>query len=75
MPRTRAEDKRFRARVQKEQVSWSEVYREANPRGKEKPEVVYHGFEDEAGSEEGYRILWYLSSQKQQRDKRPAGPS
>jgi transposase len=69
MPRTRAEDKRFRAQVQKGQVSWSEVYRGVNPRGKEKPEVVYHGFEDEKGSQEGYRILWYLSSQKQQRDK------
>jgi transposase len=69
MPRTRAEDKEFRSRIQKEAVNWSEVYREANPRGKEKPEVVYHGFEDETGSVEGYRILWYLSSQKQQRDK------
>lgn len=69
MPRTRAEDKRFRTRVQKEAVNWSVVYREANPRGKDKPEVVYQGFEDEAGSAEGYRILWYLSSQKQQRDK------
>jgi transposase len=69
MPRTRVEDKRFRARVQKEQVNWSVVHREANPRGKEKPEVVYHGFEDEKGSQEGYRILWYLSSQKQQREK------
>jgi transposase len=69
MPRTRAEDGRFRAWVQANQVNWSEVYRGANPRGKDKPEVVYHGFEDEQGSQEGYRILWYLSSQKQQRDK------
>jgi transposase len=69
MPRTRAEDDRFRVWMHSHQVSWSEVYRQKNPRGKEKPEVVYHGFEDQTGSQEGYRILWYLSSQKQQRDK------
>jgi transposase len=45
------------------------VLRKKNPRGKDKPEVVYHGFEDESGSQEGYRILWYLSSQKKERDK------
>jgi transposase len=69
MPRTRAEDGRFRARVQTNHIPWSEVYRRENPRGKDKPAVVYHGFEDELGSQEGYRILWYLSSQKQLRDK------
>src|SRR5271170_84214 len=69
MPRTRAEDARFRDWVSHNSVNWSLVYREANPRGKDKPEVVYQGFEDAQGSQEGYRILWYLSSQKQQRDK------
>ncbi len=69
MPRTRAEDGRFRVWVQNNPVNWSEVHRRQNPRGKDKPDVVYHGFEDEVGSEEGYRILWYLSSQKQQHDK------
>ena len=69
MPRTRGEDERFRARVKDHPVSWSLVSRQANPRGRDKPEVVYHGFEDEQGSQEGYRILWYLSSQKQQRDR------
>jgi transposase len=69
MPRTRAEDARFRAWVQNHAVNWSLLQRRANPRGKSKPEVVYHGFEDQTGSQEGYRILWYLSSQKQQRDQ------
>jgi transposase len=69
MPRTRSEDRRFRAWVQQNPVSWSEVLRKVNPRGKNKPEVLYQGFEDETGSQEGYRILWYLSSQKKQRDK------
>jgi transposase len=69
MPRTRGEDSRFRLWVQQNAVNWSEVLRKPNPRGKSKPEVVYHGFEEEAGSQEGYRILWYLSSQKKERDK------
>jgi transposase len=69
MPRTRAETGRFLTEVVNQQVSWSEVSRQPNPRGKDKPDVVYHGCEDKLGSEEGYRILWYLSSQKQQRDK------
>jgi transposase len=69
MPRTRAEDDRFRTWLQSNQVGWAEVYRRENPRGKDKPEVVYYGFEDKTGSQEGYRILWYLSSQKQLRDK------
>lgn len=69
MPRTRAEAGRFQARVLQQQVSWSEVSRQPNPRGQDKPDVVYDGCEDELGSEEGYRIFWYLSSQKRQRDK------
>jgi transposase len=68
-PRTRAEDGRFRAWVQDHAVDWSLLQRRGNPRGKGKPEVVYHGFEDQTGSVEGYRILWYLTSQKQQRDQ------
>jgi transposase len=68
MPRTRAEYTRFLAWVRDKEVSWSEVARKNNPRGKDKPKVVYQGFEDSQGSEEGYRILWYHSSQKQQRD-------
>jgi transposase len=68
MPRTRAEHARFLAWVRDNEVSWSEVARKNNPRGKDKPKIVYRGFEDPQGSEEGYRILWYHSSQKQQRD-------
>src|SRR3954452_22633314 len=68
MPRTRAEHARFLAWVQDNRVSWSEVARQNNPRGKHKPPVVYRAWEDSAGSQEGYRILWYHSSQKQERD-------
>jgi transposase len=68
MPRTRTEHGRFLAWVQDNQPSWAEVSRKDNPRGKDKAQVVYQGFEDPQGSKEGYRILWYHSSQKQERD-------
>jgi transposase len=68
MPRNRAEHARFLAQVRDNEVSWSEVVRKNNPRGKDKAKVVYRGFEDSQGSTEGYRILWYHSSQKQERD-------
>jgi transposase len=68
MPQTRAEHTRFLAWVLDNEVSWLEVLRKVNPRGKHKSEVVYLGFEDPQGSAEGYRILWYHSSQKQERD-------
>ncbi len=68
MPRTRAEHGRFLAWVQDNQRSWPEVLRKDNPRGKHKPQVVYCGWEDPQGSNEGYRIFWYHSSQKQERD-------
>jgi len=68
MPRTRSEHARFLAWVRDNEVNWSEVARKNNPRGKDKPKVVYRSFEDLQGCQEGYRILWYHSSQKQQRD-------
>jgi transposase len=68
MPRTRGEHARFLDWMQEAEVNWSDVARKNNPRGKHKPKVVYRGFEDTLGSAEGYRILWYHSSQKQDRD-------
>ena len=68
MPRTRAEHARFLDWVRDNEVTWLKVVQKINPRGKDKPQVVYQGFEDSQGSKEGYRILWYHSSQKQERD-------
>ena len=68
MPRTRAEHSRFLDGVRDNDVTWLKVVRKINPRGKQKPKVIYQGFEDSQGSKEGYRILWYHSSQKQEKD-------
>jgi transposase len=69
MPRTRAEDGFFRGSLQDHPLSWTEVRREPNPRRRDGPDVVYHGVESPQRSAEGYRVLWYRSSQKQEQDQ------
>jgi transposase len=69
MPRTRSEDAWFRQHVQTNSIDWQEVHREPNPRRRHGPDVVYHGLESPRQSSEGYRVLWYRSSQKQEQDR------
>jgi transposase len=69
MPRTRSEDGWFRDYLQGHPLEWREVHREPNPRRRDGPEVVYHGVESPRRSAEGYRVLWYRSSQKEEQDR------
>jgi transposase len=69
MPRTRAEDGWFRDWLPAHEVPWQEVHRQPNPRRRDGPDVVYHGVEGPRRSSEGYRVLWYRSSQKEQQDR------
>ena len=69
MPRTRAEEGWFRDYLQEHPVAWCEVHREPNPRRRDGPDVVYHGVESPQRSGEGYRVLWYRSSQKEEQDR------
>jgi transposase len=69
MPRTRSEDKWFREHIQTHPVDWQEVHREESRRGKEWPDIVYHGVESPQRSAEGHRLLWYRSSQKEENDR------
>jgi transposase len=69
MPKTHKASKRFRAWVRNNEVPWTALFTKKNPRGKNKPDVSYHGYEDPKGSKAGYRIFWYLSSQKKERDQ------
>jgi transposase len=69
MPRTRSEDAWFRNHVGNNPVSWREVHRQQNPRGQERPDLVYEGVESPQKSSEGYRLLWYRSSQKEEQDR------
>jgi len=69
MPKTRSEDGWFRGHVGEHDLPWREVHREANPRRRDGPDIVYHGVESPQRSSEGYRVLWYRSSAKQQQDQ------
>ena len=69
LPRTRAEDGWFRDYLQTHAVEWREVQRQPNPRRRDGPDVVYHGVEGPRRSAEGYRVLWYRSSQKEEQDR------
>jgi transposase len=68
MPRIRAEDAWFREHLQANAVVWPEVHRQPNPRRRGGPDLVYQGIEGPRRSVEGYRVLWYKSSQKAQQD-------
>jgi transposase len=69
LPRSRAEDGWFRGYLHGHDVDWQEVRREPNPRRQGGPDVVYDGVESPQRSSEGYRILWYRSSQKRDEDR------
>ncbi len=66
LPRTRAEDAAFRARVRDGQARWSHLHDKRDEEG----EVVdrYSVHEPEHTSAEGYRLLWYHSIVKAELD-------
>jgi transposase len=68
MPRTRKEDKEFREHSRSSPLAWQEVHRQPNPRRRDGPDLVYQGVEAPWRSAEGYRVLWYRSSQKALQD-------
>jgi len=68
MPRTRKEDRLFKDHLKANAAEWREVHREPNPRRKGGPDLVYKGVEAPWLSSEGYRVLWYRSSQKAEQD-------
>jgi transposase len=69
MPRSRSEDAWLRDRVVGHELAWREVHREPNPRRRDGHDVVDHGVEGPRRSSEGYRVLWYRSSQKEEQDR------
>ena len=68
LPRTRAENDWFRGYLQQQAPAWREVRREPNPRRQAGPDIVYDGVESPQRTAEGYRVLWYRSSQKREED-------
>ena len=68
LPATRSEYTTFcDALRQGLSVDWQEVRREPDPRGTDRDPIVYEAFEGDH-SAEGYRVVWYRSSQKTRLD-------
>jgi len=63
LPRTRKEMDEFEDYGKQHPISWQEVRRDP-PRRQNDPDSVYHGWESPTLTKEGFRLLWYRSSQK-----------
>jgi len=65
MPRTHREYDPFRQRVMAGETEWMEVYRQTRTRGSDN---VFRRCREELSTKDGYRLLWFHSSGKQQAD-------
>ncbi len=73
LPRTRKEDTWFREYIQGNNVQWSVIAREKNPRDIFGPLNVWKAFDAPVPSSDGYRVVWLLSSLKAERDRDTRG--
>ncbi|MBU4219535.1 MAG: hypothetical protein KKB90_11310, partial [Actinobacteria bacterium] len=65
LPRTRKEDREFRDRLRKGGVRWKVVLKVPNrKRESDPPDVFSCPVGEEGSTAEGYRLIWYRSSQK-----------
>jgi transposase len=70
LPQTRAEDKKFKDFVQNHDIEWGEsVWKRTNTRGQDKPPDIYRAYIPSVGTAEGYRLVWYHSSDKERHDR------
>jgi transposase len=70
LPRSRKEDGRFKKWIQHNPVDWQVIWDRPHLRRKHGPPERFEAVEDPATSSEGYRIIWYRSSEKWKRDER-----
>lgn len=70
MPHTRKEDEQFRDWLQLNTPIWEEIARKPHARLRDGPEDVFHACASPVPESDGYRLLWYRSSHKIERDAR-----
>jgi len=68
LPRTRKEDAQFRKWLAYQAPPWQEVAQYPHPRLKEGPPDIVRALDSPFPDPDGYRLLWFHSSLKQQRD-------
>lgn len=71
LPRTRAEDKAFRARLAQDEIKWTRLCIRTTSNDQHQDEVSIA--EGKAVTKEGYRLLWFYSSRKAERDAQARG--
>ena len=70
LPRTRKEEDRFKKWILHNEVKWKVIWDRPSLRRKCDPPEQFEAVEDPSPSAEGYRIIWYRSSEKWKRDER-----
>ncbi len=68
LPRSRKEDTLFKAWLQTHTPAWEEVARRPHPRLKHGPPDVFRAVASPIPDADGFRLLWYESSHKMERD-------
>lgn len=70
LPRSRKEDARFKEWILGHEVAWEVIWERPPLRRKSDPPERFEAVEAPEPSAEGYRIVWYRSSEKWKRDER-----
>jgi len=71
LPKSRNEDAAFKRSLAKHPVAWQHIDRRPSARRRSAPAEVYEAYEaPEFSSSEGYRIIWFRSSEKWVRDEK-----
>lgn len=68
LPRSRKEDGLFKEWLVSHTPQWEEIVRYPHPRSKDGPPDIIRAIESPIPDADGYRLIWYHSSHKQQRD-------
>jgi len=68
MPRSRKEDRLFKDWLQENTPSWKEVVRKPHLRLKDGPPDIFWAIPSPIPDSDGFRVIWYLSSHKMERD-------
>lgn len=68
MPATRKEEAQFRAQLAREPVDWTLIWERPPQRRQNDPPERFEAYE-QAPTAEGYRLVWFRSSEKWQRDE------
>jgi len=70
LPRSRKEDARFRRHLVDHEVAWEEIWQRPSRRRQAEPAERFEAVEAPEPTAEGYRLVWYRSSDKWKHDQR-----